>query len=336
MVHQNLKTIDADQDLLVVNSNFLSYPDSPWYRLWIFELVGAFYLWFAGLALVLLIAVGWLKLTLERNSLRGILAIALTFYASTILPWYLPQSQAIEQGTPLTVMTYNVNHKQWDLEQVATTVRLPEAVRRAQSHPVDIFSLVEPNKEQAAALREALRDLYPYYYRATGGGSSLFSRYPIQSPRTENFGAQDHSLVANFEIANQSIQVIVTHPFVPRSRSYFQRRNELIAAIAQYARQNPTQPLIVMGDFNATSWSAYVRNFERVSGLRNVALGYGLKSTWFYWGTNQPFSLESCIKQLFKIPIDHIFVSPDLNVDQVKVLPSGASDHRPILTQIRL
>ncbi|MEM8641180.1 MAG: endonuclease/exonuclease/phosphatase family protein [Cyanobacteria bacterium P01_G01_bin.54] len=308
----------------------LSYPGSPWYRFWLIELAGAFYLWFGGLTLGVWLGVGWVQSPRLKTSLRLILAIALAMHTSTLLPWYIPPFHAATaQGQQLTVMTYNVNHQQWNLAQVAATVR---------SHPVDLFGLVEPKKEQASELRETLQDLYPYYYRATGGGTSLFSRYPLQSPRTENFGAQDHSLVAELEIAQTSLQVIVTHPLVPRSRLFFRRRNELIAAIARYAKQNaqqnPNQPLIIMGDFNATPWSAYVREFVRVSGLRDATLGYGLTPTWFYWGASQSFSLESCIKQLFKIPIDYIFVSPELRVKAVMTLPSGASDHRPLLARV--
>ncbi|NEO87233.1 MAG: endonuclease/exonuclease/phosphatase family protein [Spirulina sp. SIO3F2] len=313
----------------------LSYPESPWYRWWLVELAGAFYLWFASVTLILFMIIGWVRSPfaaprgrsqLEKNILLSSLAIALTFYSSTILPWYIPHNQAAKNsGTPLTVMTYNVNHKQWDLAQVEATVR---------AHPVDIFGLVEPQKDQAAALRETVTDLYPYYYRATGGGTSLFSRYPMQSPRTENFGAQDHSLIADFEIAGQPLQLILTHPFVPISLQYFRRRNELISAIAHYAQQNPAKTLIVMGDFNATPWSAYLREFVRVSGLHNVALGYGFKPTWFYWSTSQPFSLKNCIKQLFKIPIDHIFVSPNIAVEEMSMLPSGASDHRPLWAKL--
>jgi len=64
------------------------------------------------------------------------------------------------------------------------------------------------------------------------------------------------------------------------------------------------------------------------SGLRSVNLGHGLNPTWFHADGARSLSHLDHWQQALKIPIDHIFVSKNVRVDQVITLPSGVSDHR--------
>ncbi|MEO1296764.1 MAG: endonuclease/exonuclease/phosphatase family protein [Cyanobacteria bacterium J06636_16] len=227
---------------------------------------------------------------------------------------------------PLTVMTYNVNYQLWDTTAVTDLVR---------ANPVDVFGLVEPFKEQAAELRDNVQDLYPHYYRATGGGLSLFSRYPIAEATTENLDTRYHSLFAIVDVAGKPVRIVVAHPLAPVSMYNFVNRNEAMVALAKYgAEQSITT--VIMGDFNLTSWSIYFRNFILNSGLRSVNLGHGLNPTWFYNGVGRSLSPLEQAKQVLKIPIDHVFVSQDVSVDQVITPSSGVSDHRPVIAKLRM
>ncbi len=306
----------------------LSFPSGPWHKFWLLELfVEAGYLWFATLTLLLLSSLLLLRLFSSRRKFIIVLIIALGSYASSILIWYVPRlSDMRTGGIPISVMTYNVNHQRWNTRAVTETVR---------EHPVDIFGLVEPFKEQAAELRDNVRDLYPEYYRATGGGLSLFSRYAIVEAATEHLDTADSSLFAVLDIGGNLVQVVVTHPLVPVTKQNFIRRNKLIAALANYAHQQQ-QTTIILGDFNATSWSIYLRNFMHRSRLRSVALGHGIYPTWFYLDSRRSPAPAERFKQLLKIPIDRIFVSKSVRVDRVITAPSGASDHRPLIANLRV
>ncbi|MGF1493793.1 MAG: endonuclease/exonuclease/phosphatase family protein [Microcoleaceae cyanobacterium] len=304
----------------------LSFSTGKWYKLWLFEIIGSGYLWFAGLTSILLLTL-LLKFSRSQRKLIIVLAIALGFYGSTILSWYVPRLRDTRTGgIPLTVMTYNVNYLLWDTRAVAERVR---------ANPVDIFGLVEPFKEQAAALRDGVEDLYPYYYRATGGGLSLFSRYPIVETKTENLGTRYHSLFAIVIVGDKRLRVVVTHPLAPVSKQNFIRRNQTITALADYAAQQQLTT-IIMGDFNTTSWSIYFYHFIQRSGLRSVNLGHGINPTWFYQDWRQTHFPSGWLKQCLKIPIDHIFTSQDVSVDRVDTLSAGVSDHRPILAHLRM
>ncbi len=304
----------------------LSFPTGIWYQLWMIELFGSFYLWFSALTLIILISLLFLKIYVSHPKLILTLAIAALSYLCSIIYWYLPQPEDVATELEFTAMTYNVNHQRWDTEAVMAIVR---------SYSADIFGLVEPFQEQAADLRDRVQDLYPYYYRASRGGLSLFSHYPILASETDSLGTSDSSLFALLDLNGRLIRVVVTHPIVPISRENYHRRNALISALANYAEQQQ-DPVIIMGDFNTTSWSPYLQEFERLSGLQNATLGHGLHPTWCYGDPGNFLRPLERFFSLLRIPIDHIFVSHDMIVDQVITGPAGVSDHRPLITHLQL
>ncbi|MBE9099855.1 endonuclease/exonuclease/phosphatase family protein [Vacuolonema iberomarrocanum] len=305
----------------------LSISVAPWYRLWPFEVIGGCYLWLAAFTLLLFLGGVLLKPKPPRRKLLIVLAIALGFYASSTLSGYIPRLRDMRSGgLPLTAMTYNVNYQLWDTGAVTESVR---------ANPADLLGLIEPSDEESEALRVQVQDLYPYYYRATDGRLSLFSRHPIINAATEDFGASNYSLTATVDVDGKSVWVAVTHPRPPVSPSLFMRRNLLMQALADYGASQETTT-IIMGDFNTTSWSHYFRDFAQHSGLRSVNLGHGLNPTWFYNATERSLSTTERGLQFLKIPIDHIFVSPDISVDEVTAPSPGVSDHRPLIAKLRL
>ncbi|MCA1995478.1 MAG: endonuclease/exonuclease/phosphatase family protein [Coleofasciculus sp. S288] len=133
----------------------------------------------------------------------------------------------------------------------------------------------------------------------------------------------------------KAVQVIVMRPPAPQTKAHFNRRNQVLRTLADYAKQQKP-PLILMGDFNTTSWSLYWREFVQRSGLRSASLGHGLHLTWYYAKPTKAFSSTHWLFQLIKIPIDHIFVSQNVHVDRVTTAPPGVSDHRPLIVNIRV
>ncbi|MBD2120398.1 endonuclease/exonuclease/phosphatase family protein [Trichocoleus sp. FACHB-262] len=305
----------------------LSLVTAWWYKFWLLEILGTGYLWFAGATLLLWISLLLIKPLRPKRGLQIVLAIALIFYAQFTLSWYIPRLRDMKSGgAPVTVMTYNVNYQLWNTTATEKLIR---------AYPADIFSLVEPTKEQATELWSEVKDLYPHYYRATGGNLSLFSRYPIQAAKTDNLQSAHQSLFATLEISGKTIQVVAVRPPAPQNKNYFNRRNQVLRSLAAYTRQQKT-PLIVMGDFNTTAWSFYLHEFSQRSGLRNASVGHGLHPTWYYATSGKATPSTHKFFQFIKIPLDHIFVSPSIRVDQVMTAPPGVSDHRPLIAKLRV
>ncbi|MEO0533057.1 MAG: endonuclease/exonuclease/phosphatase family protein [Cyanobacteria bacterium P01_A01_bin.123] len=128
---------------------------------------------------------------------------------------------------------------------------------------------------------------------------------------------------------------MVAHPLAPVSKYNFISRNQAMASLAAYAAQQQLTT-IMMGNFNLTSWSPYFRDFMRRSKLRSVNLGHGLNPTWSYSSSARPLSRLDRLKLPFKLPIDHIFTSQSISVDQVITPPPGVSDHRPVIAKLRM
>ncbi|MFM2313941.1 MAG: hypothetical protein RLZZ04_3217 [Cyanobacteriota bacterium] len=74
----------------------------------------------------------------------------------------------------------------------------------------------------------------------------------------------------------------------------------------------------------------------RIYIVHSASLGHGLHPTWYYGHHTKVFASTHWLFQLIKIPIDHIFLSEDIQVNQVMAGSSGVSDHRLLISKIRV
>jgi hypothetical protein len=95
---------------------------------------------------------------------------------------------------------------------------------------------VEPYKEQAADWWKRVQDIYPHYYRATGGNFTLFSRYRIIEARTDSVNSLHQGLFATLDIQGIPVQVIVLRPPAPPNYRALQP-SQSSAAIARRLRE---------------------------------------------------------------------------------------------------
>ena len=114
------------------------------------------------------------------------------------------------------------------------------------------------------------------------------------------------------------IHLLAAHPVSPVTRERAARRDVMLAWIADQARDRDG-PVVVMGDLNATSWSAPLRTLVREADLVDSRVGHGLQPSWpTRFG---PIGLT----------IDHVLHSPELTtVDRQLAPPIGSSDHRMV------
>ena len=107
------------------------------------------------------------------------------------------------------------------------------------------------------------------------------------------------------------------HLFPPMTPQRLAWRNEQLA-IAGDILAEVDAPMLVVGDFNATPWSASLRAFRSENDLS----GFNTRATWPVW------------LGFAGIPIDHAFVSRDLRILGIETGPDIGSDHRPILIDV--
>ncbi len=118
------------------------------------------------------------------------------------------------------------------------------------------------------------------------------------------------------------------HPPSPREAQSWARGNEWTSRLAEVCRRfllKPGVPVVIAGDFNTTPAGHRHRLMRSHSGLRPVDELGGWSGTW---PSNWPGPL--------RLPIDRVWVSPDVQFISREVLEDIGSDHRPILVTLSL
>ncbi len=187
----------------------------------------------------------------------------------------------------------------------------------------DIVGLIEVSPAWLEGLAVA-RKRYPYRYESPSlrgaTGIALWLRekpISVDGPRSVFEGAWPH-VEATIAFRDRTLAIRLVHPSNPLYRGA--EGNPELIAIAQAVR-NRTGSTLVTGDFNCTEGSPFWWDFVRISGLRDSRYGFGKQPSWPASG-------------IYRIPIDHAFVSSDLAVTRRELGPPIGSDHLPLLIEI--
>lgn len=106
-------------------------------------------------------------------------------------------------------------------------------------------------------------------------------------------------------------------PPSPTEETTSKERDGDLLSIAKRVR-NCELPVLVTGDFNTVAWAKASLLFKKTSKLIDARIGRGILSTFHakYW--------------LFRIPLDLVFHSPEIFIDELTILPDVNSDHFPV------
>ena len=285
---------------------------------WLFDLLtfGRPHQAVAGVAMALL------AMAMRR---RRALVVALALAAVHAVP-LLPASggaAAAPGGRALRLMTLNVLFSSRDAGAVVELVRAPRP---------DLLVLQEAEPYWHAAL-QPLRTLLPYQapLGSTSGETVLLSRHPFRAEhRREAPGAsvEGPPVLAAVDVVGREVAVLAVHARTPRSAAWWRYRNAHLAWLAEAAANaGKAGPVIVAGDFNTPPWSPFFTDFLEAGGLRDAA-GGGLS-----WPTRQPLLLAPWLSWL-GAPVDHVTVSPEIEVARYTVGPHVGSDHLPVIADL--
>ncbi len=116
-----------------------------------------------------------------------------------------------------------------------------------------------------------------------------------------------------------SVSALGIHALAPTDEERAGLRDAQVAFVGQWT-SGQTGAYFVAGDFNSTPWSWPVRRLLNSTDLLNSQIGFGLQPS---------FSADTNL--LLRVPIDHLFHSPALEVTDRQLGPRLGSDHFPLI-----
>jgi endonuclease/exonuclease/phosphatase (EEP) superfamily protein YafD len=188
-------------------------------------------------------------------------------------------------------------------------------------HPVDIATLQEVTFAHKRFI-DALKPYYPYQVFCDNGGihgvggEMIISKFPFTG---KGKCLQDHGLVwREIALKDRNVSVVSVHLHWPYPYQQYQQ----ISLLSQEL-QTLKGSTIVMGDFNAAGWSHSVHRIEASS------------HTHLIDGVRWSIRVNTPLIPLW-LPLDHVLLSPDIGIQDIHVGEDLGSDHRPILTTLRV
>lgn len=264
--------------------------------------------------------------------LGGVIRLAVTM--ALLLAGASGRAAEVSVSHAIRVLTYNIHHGEGldgrlDIERIADVIRAEKA---------DIVALQEVDRgTRRVRGRDLLKELADrtgmhFLFGASidfqGGeyGNGLLTRFDIVRQantryRVSVMNEQRGLLQAVLDVHGRQILVLNTHlDFHKEDSERLANLEELGAIVASY----PTMPVILCGDFNDVPGSATYRKATEA-----------FVDAWTTVGQGVGFTIPAASP---RSRIDYIFLSPgpDWTPLKARVIASKASDHLPVLMELKL
>ncbi|MFO7681539.1 MAG: endonuclease/exonuclease/phosphatase family protein, partial [Chloroflexota bacterium] len=176
------------------------------------------------------------------------------------------------------------------------------------------------------AVMSHLEEVYPYHLlepRYSGRGIAFYSKLPWESAAVWDVVQMDRpALIASYYVDDCPLTIVGLHPYPPLNDQMWRLRNEELAQVAAFIRQQPGAA-ILLGDLNITPWSPTFQDILAVSNLQNGRSKFGFLPTWPVVGSTA------------LLPFDHILTTPDLTITAMETGHPVGADHLPLTANIR-
>ncbi|MEN0088700.1 MAG: endonuclease/exonuclease/phosphatase family protein [Pseudomonadota bacterium] len=196
-----------------------------------------------------------------------------------------------------------------------------ETIAILRSADPDVILLQELRRDDRTTLRE-LAKTHPHQLDCTEGrwhSVAIVSRLPLATNATDFCPAPGGLGISQIMLEGTPVNVVSYHAWWPWPNNQHYQRARLTKVLS--GLQGAT---IMGGDFNNSPWSHAVRDFARSFGGQVPA---GLWLTW------QPQPLKWWLPAIRVLPLDHTLHSPDFGLISRELLPSGGSDHHPVVSE---
>ncbi len=187
----------------------------------------------------------------------------------------------------------------------------------------DIFITLESNSDWELANRK-LEEKYPNFHKVTlenTYGMHLYTKLHVKHIEEHYFVANDIPCIEAHIKLKDGYQFVVfaVHPPPPsptEEENSKERDGELLSIAKRIIEID--LPVVAIGDLNNVAWARSSQLFKKKGNLIDPRIGRGLIATFH------------AKYKLLRIPIDHIFHTSQIFVEDVKALEAFGSDHFPI------
>lgn len=253
-----------------------------------------------------------------------LLLIALTYQYIIIHPYtplakkQITATRIRSSSASIRVFSANILQDNKDFDRFLSVFR--------KANP-DIVVLLEANNWWQEKLK-ILKEEYPYsveYPLENFYGIILLSKLKLKDTEVK-FLVDDKipSIHGFVQLKNKTwVKLYCLHPMPPsptENEKSLDRDAEILIVAKEIRKKD--YPIIVMGDLNDVAWSHTTRMFQRISQLLDPRIGRGFYNTFH---ADYP---------LFRWPLDHLFVSDDFKLAELKRLKSIGSDHFPMFAEL--
>ena len=304
--------------ILLLLASIIPYtPLTHWfYRVFEFGKIQIFILQITALVLSFILideSYFWLR-TLQLLTLLSIVSHTVALYKYTSFYKSIQKEPCDTSSEKITVLSANVFQENKEHEKFIALI--------AKYNP-DIFLTMESDENWEKAL-SVLEDDYKHSVKVALNntyGMHLYSKFKIIKHRVHHFVADDlPSIEAKISTPdNFEFTFFAVHPPPPsptEEENSKERDGELLS-IAKKIKQN-SDTCVILGDFNNVAWAKSSILFRKTSGTIDGRIGRGFISSFHtkYW--------------FLRFPIDLMFHTADVFIEELKSLEHFGSDHFPI------
>jgi endonuclease/exonuclease/phosphatase (EEP) superfamily protein YafD len=260
-----------------------------------------------------------LSYNLNRPRITALLLFSLILQLTILSPWLIPATAATPNGQPFKLISANVYRKNLTPQTTIDWVLTEQP---------DVAIFIEVNPDWITRLDRHLTDRYPYHISQPSdgsGGIALYSHWPLDQAQLLTLTPHSATTIAaTLRHPSGPIDLLALHLPVPFKPTLFTARNQQLTALTH--RQTNPRPTILAGDFNLTPWSPYYDRFLTQTHLTNSR--HTAAPSW------PSQSQVGWLAPILGIPIDHCFVTSDIQTISFKHGPDVGSDHLPIVVEL--
>lgn len=264
---------------------------------------------------LLAVTLGCVLLLRRRFGWAFLIFLFAAWPAYRLIDLYRPASAVNTATDKVSMLTVNVFHENTEYEQ---------AMELIDELDPDIVNFIEFTYEWEQQLDRRLKQ---YGYRVgPEGGNVIYSKLPLLPLQDKEYGDKSDSVYrkgCTFWMDNEWVCLWLIHTTSPTSPSRLEERDlQIENLIRPIIRQRYSRHMVVAGDFNATTNCRSIAKLLDEGRLRDSRKGFGIQNTWPAW----------CPPLM--ISIDHMFVSPEVQVHERRTERSIGSDHLPVYIEL--